>query len=52
MRSLTLSCIVAWWSRCARAYKRRVQQAQLDHVVSSRAASTVLAENYVGLESG
>jgi p-hydroxybenzoate 3-monooxygenase len=34
------------------AYKRRLQQAQLDYVVSSRAASTVLAENYVGLESG
>jgi p-hydroxybenzoate 3-monooxygenase len=34
------------------AYTRRVQQAQLDYVVSSRAAATVLAENYVGLELG
>ena len=33
----------------ADAFERRVQLAELESVVSSRAASTVLAENYVGL---
>jgi p-hydroxybenzoate 3-monooxygenase len=31
------------------AFGRRLQQAQLDQVTTSRAAATVLAENYVGL---
>ena len=31
------------------AYQHRVQLAELDYVTSSRAASTALAENYVGL---
>ena len=31
------------------AFERRIQLAELDYVVSSRAASTTLAENYVGL---
>jgi p-hydroxybenzoate 3-monooxygenase len=35
----------------ASAFDWRVQLAQLDYVASSRAASTTLAENYVGLES-
>jgi len=30
-------------------YQRRLQLAELDYVTSSRAASTALAENYVGL---
>jgi p-hydroxybenzoate 3-monooxygenase len=34
----------------ASAFDWRVQLAQLDYVTNSRAASTVLAENYVGLE--
>jgi p-hydroxybenzoate 3-monooxygenase len=34
----------------ASAFDWRVQLAQLDYVASSRAASTTLAENYVGLE--
>lgn len=34
----------------ASAFDWRVQLAQLDYVTSSRAASTVLAENYVGLD--
>lgn len=33
----------------ADAFERRVQLAELESVVSSRAASTMLAENYVGL---
>jgi p-hydroxybenzoate 3-monooxygenase len=35
----------------ASAFDWRVQLAQLDYVASSRAASTTIAENYVGLES-
>jgi p-hydroxybenzoate 3-monooxygenase len=35
----------------ASAFDRRVQLAQLEYVASSRAAATVLAENYVGLDS-
>ena len=31
-------------------FERRLQLAQLEHVVTSRAASTTLAENYVGLD--
>jgi p-hydroxybenzoate 3-monooxygenase len=31
------------------AFQRKLQRSQLDYVVSSRAASTSLAENYVGL---
>jgi p-hydroxybenzoate 3-monooxygenase len=31
------------------AFQRRLQRAQLDYVVSSRAAATSLAENYVGM---
>ena len=31
------------------AFQHRLQLAQLDYVVSSRAAATALAENYVGL---
>jgi len=31
------------------AFKQRLQRSQLDYVVSSRAAATGLAENYVGL---
>ena len=31
------------------AFQQRLQRAQLDYVVSSRAAATTLAENYVGL---
>lgn len=34
----------------ASAFDWRVQLAQLEYVASSRAASTALAENYVGLE--
>ena len=34
------------------AFDRRVQLAELDYVTSSRAASTALAENYVGLPIG
>jgi p-hydroxybenzoate 3-monooxygenase len=30
-------------------FGRRIQAAELDYLVNSRAASTVLAENYVGL---
>jgi p-hydroxybenzoate 3-monooxygenase len=30
-------------------FEHRVQLAELDYVTSSRAASTTLAENYVGL---
>ncbi len=33
-------------------FHRRLQLAQLDYVVSSRAAATSLAENYVGLPFG
>jgi p-hydroxybenzoate 3-monooxygenase len=33
------------------AYERRLQQSYLDYVCSSDAASTSLAENYVGLEA-
>jgi p-hydroxybenzoate 3-monooxygenase len=32
------------------AYARRLQRSHLDYVVSSRAAATTLAENYVGYE--
>ena len=32
------------------AFERKLQLSQLRNVVSSRAAATVLAENYVGLE--
>jgi p-hydroxybenzoate 3-monooxygenase len=32
------------------AFQARLQRAQLEYVVSSRAAATTLAENYVGLE--
>ncbi len=32
------------------AFQRRLQLAQLQHVVTSRAAQTTLAENYVGLD--
>ena len=31
------------------SFQRRLQHAQLEYVVSSRAAATSLAENYVGL---
>jgi p-hydroxybenzoate 3-monooxygenase len=31
-------------------FERKLQLSQLRNVVSSRAAATVLAENYVGLE--
>ena len=31
------------------AFERRIRQAELDYVTSSRAAATALAENYVGL---
>jgi p-hydroxybenzoate 3-monooxygenase len=31
------------------AFQLRLQRSQLDYVVSSRAAATTLAENYVGL---
>ena len=31
------------------AFGQRIQEAELDYLVSSRAASTALAENYVGL---
>jgi len=31
------------------AFQQRLQRSQLDYVVSSRAAATILAENYVGL---
>ena len=31
------------------AFQQRLQRSQLDYVVSSRAAATTLAENYVGL---
>ena len=30
-------------------FQQRLQQSQLEYVVSSRAAATSLAENYVGL---
>jgi p-hydroxybenzoate 3-monooxygenase len=30
-------------------FDRKVQEAELDYLVHSRAASTALAENYVGL---
>jgi p-hydroxybenzoate 3-monooxygenase len=30
-------------------FGQRLQEAELDYLVGSRAASTVLAENYVGL---
>ena len=33
----------------ATPFERRVQQAELDHLVRSRAASTALAQSYVGL---
>jgi p-hydroxybenzoate 3-monooxygenase len=31
------------------AFSQKVQEAELDYLVQSRAASTTLAENYVGL---
>jgi p-hydroxybenzoate 3-monooxygenase len=31
------------------AFERRIQQAELDYITTSRAAATTLAENYVGL---
>jgi p-hydroxybenzoate 3-monooxygenase len=31
-------------------FEHKLQLAQLDYVVSSKAAATTLAENYVGLE--
>ncbi len=34
------------------AFERRLQRAELDYLVGSEAASTVLAENYVGLPHG
>ncbi|MDX6628100.1 MAG: p-hydroxybenzoate 3-monooxygenase, partial [Gaiellales bacterium] len=46
----------SWWmtsmlhrSPGSDAFEERLQLAQLRNVVSSRAAATVLAENYVGL---
>ena len=46
----------SWWMtsmlhrfEAAGAFDRRVQQAELAYVTSSRAAATTLAENYVGL---
>jgi len=46
----------SWWMtsmlhrfESASAFDRRRQLAELDYVTSSRAASTALAENYVGL---
>ena len=30
-------------------YQQRLQRAELDYVVGSRAAATALAENYVGM---
>jgi hypothetical protein len=33
----------------ADAFQQKLQRSQLDYVVSSRAAATSLAENYVGL---
>ena len=34
-----------------RRFPARLQRAQLEYVCSSRAASTMLAENYVGFDS-
>jgi p-hydroxybenzoate 3-monooxygenase len=31
------------------AFERRIQLAELDYIAGSRAAQTVVAENYVGL---
>jgi p-hydroxybenzoate 3-monooxygenase len=31
------------------AFSQRIQEAELDYLVSSQAATTALAENYVGL---
>src|SRR5260370_10432374 len=46
----------SWWMTCMLhrfpeddAFGQRMQRAQLDYTVSSRAAATSLAENYVGL---
>ncbi len=46
----------SWWMTSmlhrfpeADAFQRKLQRAQLDYVVSSRAAATSLAENYVGM---
>ena len=46
----------SWWmttmlhhSTGEDAFQQRLQRSQLDYVVSSRAAATSLAENYVGL---
>jgi p-hydroxybenzoate 3-monooxygenase len=46
----------SWWMTAmlhqfadSNAYQRRLQIAELDYVTTSRAAETVLAENYVGL---
>ena len=36
----------------ASPFDRRIQLAELDYVTGSRAASTSLAENYVGLPLG
>jgi p-hydroxybenzoate 3-monooxygenase len=46
----------SWWMTSllhnfpdAQAFDRRVQDAEIDYVLSSEAAQTALAENYVGL---
>ena len=46
----------SWWFTMATHrfpgtsdFDRRIQEAELDYLVHSRAASTALAENYVGL---
>jgi p-hydroxybenzoate 3-monooxygenase len=46
----------SWWMTAMlhqfhdnNAYQKRLQVAELDYVTSSRAAATMLAENYVGL---
>jgi p-hydroxybenzoate 3-monooxygenase len=48
----------SWWMTSmlhrfpdADAFQHKLQRAQLDYVVSSAAAATSLAENYVGLPS-
>jgi p-hydroxybenzoate 3-monooxygenase len=45
----------SWWMTTllhrlpdADPFQQRLQQAQLDHITSSRTAMTMLAENYVG----
>jgi p-hydroxybenzoate 3-monooxygenase len=47
----------SWWMTSmlhrfpgGQGFDAKLQRAQLDYVASSRAAATVLAENYVGLD--